>query len=123
MRLPISTISFLFLTVCADTPAQQPHAFYDRAAKAQVATNLVAIGADLAQTCRNLSRGGGHEDWMPTQSCAGVAGIMAAGQIAQETFAYFLHRRGHHKLERAVRFVSLTGNTAGIIYSHKHGAF
>ena len=112
----------LVLMSVSAASAQEPHRFYDKPAKIQVAANLLAAGADLAQTCRNLSRGG-HEDWMPTQSCAGVAGIMVAGQITQESLAYLLHHKGHHRLERATRFISLAGNTSGLTYSHLHGSF
>jgi hypothetical protein len=111
----------IFLVLCNASKAQQ-HNFYDKPAKIQVVINLSVVGADLGQSCWNLTHGG-REVGVPTQSCAVIGGIMVAGQIAQESIAYFFHRRGHHKLERAVRFISLSANVEGLIYSHKHGVF
>jgi hypothetical protein len=114
--------AFVFFCAAAPLRAQNTHRFYDKTAKIEVAANWLVGGADLAETCYALGNRS-HEDWIPVQSCAGLLAAGVAGQLAQESFAYFLHRRGHHKLERAVRFISLTGNAAGLVYSHKHGSF
>lgn len=102
----------------ADAPA---HSFYDRPGKALFTTALVAAAADSAQTCYALAHGA-HEDFLPTQHCAQV-NLLLFGEVGvQELVARVFHKSGHHRLERAVRFVSIVDNAAGIVYSKQRGA-
>jgi hypothetical protein len=75
----------------------------------------------MAQTCHNLANGG-HERWTPTQSCGGIVGWGISAASAAEVLSYTLHEHNHHQLEKIVKIIGISGNTAGIIYSKKHGA-
>lgn len=98
------------------------HRFYDRPAKIELALAVTASAFDNGQSCYNVSRGG-PEVMLPTQSCAGITAILTSEVAIQELAAYFLHRTHHHKLERVIRFVTITANTEAIIYSKHYGAF
>jgi hypothetical protein len=110
----------IFLLLVCPCMAQE-HKFYDRIGKLELAGDLAMAAADSAQTCHNLATGG-HEYMLRTQNCAKV-NIALFGQVAiQEGVAYFLHRTGHHKIERVARLFSIEENARGIAYSAKHGA-
>ena len=82
------------------------HAFYDRPGKILLASDFKAASFDSAISCRNLSTGG--REWsLPSQSCSGITGILMGQVVAQEGFVFFLHKTGHHKLERAARFFTI----------------
>jgi len=125
--------------------AERIHHFYDRPAKIELGAALALNTYDNVQTCRTLGEKtrpiittvtaingvpvheviygpavAGREHYLPTQSCAGVTLFLAGELAAQEVVAYTLHRTGHHKIERFVRFFTIEGNTQGIIYSARH---
>ena len=75
------------------------HRFFDR-------NNLIGFSAmfgvsalDHRSTCRDL-RAGGRERWLPTQSCATIGFVLYSGSSGAVGLSYWLHRRGHHRLER-----------------------
>jgi hypothetical protein len=106
-----------------DAPRPKAHArFYDRTAKAQLAVEAGALAWDETTTCRNLARGG-TEQWLPTQSCAGVVGYQLLFAAAAEGAAYLLHRTNHHKLERIPRLYVAGAAVAGIAHSKRTGAW
>ena len=98
----------------------QAHSFYDRYAKIELVPSVGLTLADNVQTCRKLARPGGHEDGLPTQSCAGVTLILAGEIATQEFLAYALHRSGHHKAERLVRLYKIEDSIRSITYSSTH---
>ena len=71
---------------------------------------------DIAQTCYGLTHGA-RELALPTQNCAGVAGFVAAGQGEQVLAQWIAHRRGWHRLERIIPYISATSNAIAIGYS------
>ena len=124
----------LFASPCfalPDMPAPKPvepkpvthyHAFYDKQAKITLGIELGLNAADTAQTCNNLAHGG-HEDNLPIKTCAGMVGIQLGIMASGEALSWFLHRTGHHKLERIPRWYVIYGNTYGLAYSKSHGAW
>jgi hypothetical protein len=125
------------------------HHFYDRTAEVELGAALALDAYDNVHTCKALSEktrpiiatvtaidgiptheviyGPGtipafHEAYLPASTCGQVTALLTAELAGQELVAYALHRSGHHKLEKLVRFFTIEGNTQGIIYSqiHKH---
>ena len=95
--------------------------FWDTPNRASAVAMLSLAGADMAQTCRFLSRGC-HEDYL-TQSCAGNVALTAAFEVGAIAGAWTLHRRGHHKLER-VPMLFMAGQSArAIAYSREKGGW
>jgi hypothetical protein len=90
-----------------------PHAFWDR-------TNLLLFsgigvfrGLDYAST-RNMQARGREEILLPddvVNNSPGFASLEAAGTVASVGLSYWLHRLGHHKLERwlSIGHISVTG--------------
>lgn len=65
--------------------------------------------ADIGLTCRVLGNGG-HEDFLPTQSCVGVVAILAGERAAATGVAWILARKGHPKLAKSLLW-AMTGST------------
>jgi hypothetical protein len=94
-------------------PPVPPHAFWDR-------TNLLLFsgigvfrGLDYAST-RNMQARGREEILLPddvVNNSPGFASLEAAGTVASVGLSYWLHRLGHHKLERwlSIGHISVTG--------------
>lgn len=95
--------------------------FWDRPNKISAIAMLSLASADMAQTCRNLARGG-HEDWL-TQSCGKDVAITAAFEAGALAGAWALHRRGHHRLERMPMLFMAAQSARGLQYSQAHGAW
>ena len=108
--------------LCASNVVAQdaPSKFWDRQriARESVAYGLAAT--DIANTCYSLKVLGGHEQWAPTQSCAGVAAWIAAGQVSQTAMSYWAYKHGHMRLSRAIPWVSTSGSGVAIGYSLAH---
>lgn len=130
---------FLFLLCCLlsgaaraqlpDEPKPQPapriyryeHRFWDDQQKIAFAISTGVKMADAWQTCYQFAHSPGwHEEWMPTQSCAGLVGLGIAGTAMQVVAGDMLHRHHHHRLERLVPWIVTAGNVAGITFSAKH---
>lgn len=94
------------------------HQFYDKPGKVLALSALGAALADSGITCYNLHNGQGEYS-TPSQNCAGVTAWLVGQVAVQEGAAYFLHRRGHHLAERAVRFISIQANVRGFATSYK----
>lgn len=104
------------------TIAHDYDTFLDRPSRVALIASVSLLGFDAGQTCHNLATGG-HEDFLPTQSCAGTTAILAGETTAAWVGAYLAHRRGLHKLERILEWTMPVVNTRAIVYSHNHGAF
>jgi hypothetical protein len=84
----------------------------------KTALNLTAIAVrttDVVVTCHNLANGG-HEDWLPTQSCAGAAALIGAGQPLSMWFTREMDKRGHSNLAWGGR-LSFVVNLAALAYT------
>lgn len=119
--LPTSTRKLAALPLEVKPPTQQPHRFWDR-------TNILlfsGVGAmralDYAST-RNMQRRGREEILLPddvVNNSAGFAALEAAGTATSIGLSYWMHRTGHHSLERWISIVhiSITGFGAVRNYS------
>jgi hypothetical protein len=79
-----------------------PHAFWDRTNVALFSGIAFTRGMDYAST-RNFQARGRQEILLPddvVNNSAGFASLEAAGTMTSVGISYFLHRTGHHKLER-----------------------
>lgn len=92
-----------------DLPTPAPHAFWD-------GTNILLFtgvgvfrGLDYAST-RNFQARGREEVLTPddvVNNSAGFASLEAAGTAASVGLSYWMHRAGHHKLERWISIVHI----------------
>jgi len=100
------------------TQVEQPmeHKFFDRQQLAALYAHSGMRVLDTIKTCRELSDGG-REDWIPTQSCAGVAAWQAGSVGLALGVGWLFHKTGHHRLERMAPWVGTSASAAGWIKS------
>ncbi|HUI83590.1 MAG TPA: hypothetical protein VL240_05165 [Candidatus Binatia bacterium] len=94
----------------AQVPAQ--HRFFDRQQLLALYIHSGMRVADAIKTCRELSHGG-VEDWIPTQSCAGVVAWQGGSVGLTLGVGWLLHRHGNHRLERIVPWIGTGASAAG----------
>jgi hypothetical protein len=102
--------------VTPEQPTPATHALFDSYGRSALLVSTAARAADAALSCSNLSAGG-HERWLPTQSCGGVVAWIAAGEVAQVGATAWLHHEGHHRVERVVPWLFTAGSLAAVGYS------
>ena len=111
---PAPTANALFRPVTPEPPTQ--HKFFDRQ---QLLALYVHSGfrlADTIKTCRSISHGG-VEDWIPTQSCGGIAAWQAGSVGLALGVGWLFHKHGHHTLERITPWVGTGASVAGLTKS------
>jgi hypothetical protein len=102
-------------------PSTEPHhRFWDR-------TNLLlfsGVGAmralDYAST-RNMQRRGREEILLPDEvvnNSAGFAALEAAGTATSIGLSYWMHRTGHHRLERWVSIIHISVAGFGVVRNY-----
>ena len=87
----------------------QTHAFWDRKNALLFSGVAVFRGLDYAST-RNMQARGREEILLPddvVNNSAGFASLEAAATAASVGISYWMHRTGHHKLERWVSIVHI----------------
>jgi hypothetical protein len=104
------------------TPAQppSPHAFWDR-------TNILLFagvggfrGLDYAST-RNFQARGREEVLIPddvVNNSAGFASLEAAGAATSIGLSYWMHRVGHHRIERWISIVHIGVTGFGVVRNY-----
>ena len=98
----------------ADKPAQ--HKFFDHQQLLALYAHSGVRLADTVKTCRELSHGG-EEVWIPTQSCAGIAGWNAGSVGLALGVGWIFHHYGLHRLERLTPWVGTGASAAGLTKS------
>ena len=99
------------------TPKPSPeHKFFDRQQLLALSVHSGVRLADTIKTCRSLSHGG-VEDWIPTQSCGGVAAWQAGSVGVALGVGWLFHHYGHHRLERLTPWVGTGASAAGLTKS------
>jgi hypothetical protein len=94
-------------------PAPPPqHKFFDGQQLLALYAHSGMRTVDTIKTCRELSHGG-HEDWIPTQSCAGIAAWQVGSIGLALGVGWMFHRHGHHRLERITPWVATSASAAG----------
>lgn len=88
------------------------HRFFDRNNLIGFSAMFAGTALDHHSTCRFL-RAGMKEVLLPTQSCRTVGLVLYGTSSAGVGLAYWLHRKGHHKLERWLpRIRAIAGGVA-----------
>jgi hypothetical protein len=104
----------------AQTPPQTPlpssHAFWDRTNILLFSGVGVFRGLDYAST-RNFQARGREEVLIPddvVNNSAGFAALEAAGTATSVGLSYWMHRIGHHKIERWISIVHIGVTGLGV---------
>ncbi len=107
---PVPVTSRAPQTALADRPL--PHKFFDRQQLLALYVHSGMRVVDTIKTCRELSHGG-MEDWIPTQSCGGIAAWQVGSVGLALGIGWMFHKAGHHRLERITPWVGTTASAAG----------
>lgn len=94
----------------ADQPLQ--HKFFDRQQLLALYVHSGMRVVDTVKTCRELSDGG-REDWIPTQSCGGIAAWQVGSVGLALALGWMFHKHGNHRLERITPWVGTGASAAG----------
>ena len=95
----------------------EQHRFWDKKNCFLFAAVAGASAADFAVTRANLNNGGRELNPVTRlfgRSTAGLALNFSGQTVGVVGLSYFFHKTGHHKLERAVSFVTI-GSSAGAV--------
>src|SRR5947208_10806181 len=119
----ILTASAQQTTTPENAPAPEAHRFWDRNNVLLFSSVAVSRGLDYAST-RNMQARGREEILLPddvVNNSAGFASLEAAGTATSVGLSYWMHRTGHHKLERwvSIAHISVTGFGAARNYALK----
>lgn len=113
----LSTLPASNALVRAAAPQTQPeHKFFDRQQMIALYVHSGVRLADTINTCHTLANGG-KEDWIPTQSCAGIVAWQAGSVGLTLGLGWLFHKTGHHKLERITPWVGTGPSVAGLTKS------
>ena len=86
-----------------------PHAFWDRTNLTLFSGVILSRAADYAST-RNMQARGREEILLPddvVNNSAGFVALELSGTAASVGLSYWMHRTGHHKLERWISVVHI----------------
>jgi len=107
----------------ASIPEASSHKFWDRENSILFATNAAFSAADFVVTRDNL-RSGGQELNPVTRFFSGSTPGLAmnfAGETAGVVgVSYFLHKTGHHKLERVASMLNIGSSAAAVSFDLAH---
>ena len=113
------------MLVMIPTLAEKPleHRFWDRQNRTLFAMNAALAGADFATTRRNLDHNGKELNPVTGLLSGSTPGL--AANFAMETggvigVSYWLHKTGHHKLERMTSYVNLGASAFAVSYGLAH---
>lgn len=146
-KIPFWTLAVLLLVACSSVFAQGPtpdtpsvsvepvstpimtqptferHKFLDRQNKLLFIAAAAFDSADFAVTRSNLQNGGQELNPLVRpfgRSTAGLA-INFAGETASViTLSYFLHKTGHHKMERYISYIDIGASAGAVSYGLAH---
>lgn len=104
-------------------PESPSHRFWDRENSVLFATSAAFSAGDFYLTRANL-RNNGQElnpvTRMFGRSSAGLAVNFIGQDIGVIGVSYFLHKTGHHKLERAVSMLNIGSSAAAVTFDLAH---
>jgi hypothetical protein len=104
-------------------PEAPRHRFWDRENSVLFATNAAFSAADFFVTRANLKNGGQELNPITRVFAGGTAGLALnfAGESAGVVgVSYFLHKTGHHKLERLVSMLNIGSSAAAVSFDLAH---
>lgn len=104
-------------------PYSKEHRFWDKKNSVLFAISAAFSGADFAVTRSNL-QSGGHE-LNPVVRAMGTSTPALAANFVGENMgmiglSYYLHRAGHHKLERVVSLVNISASAGAVSFGLAH---
>jgi hypothetical protein len=94
----------------------EPHVFWDHSNLTLFSGVILSRAADYAST-RNMQARGREEVLLPddvVNNSAGFIALESAGAAASVGLSYWMHRTGHHKLERWISVVHIGVTGFGI---------
>lgn len=103
--------------------ASEEHKFWDRENTVLFATVAAFSAADFAVTRDNLSHGGRELNPLTRPFSGSTAGLAVnfAGETAGVIgISYWLHKTGHHKLERIAPLVNFGASAFAVTYGLTH---
>jgi len=99
------------------------HRFWDRDNSLLFAANAAFSAADFVVTRNNL-RNGGQELNPVTRVFSGSTPALAMNFVGETAgvvgLSYFLHKTGHHKMERAISMLNIGGSAAAVTFGLAH---
>lgn len=111
------------VTASALPEAPSRHKFWDNENRFLFATVAALSAADFAITRSILQNGGKELDPVTRLFSGSTAGL--AMNFAGETagiigISYYLHKTGHHKLERLTPMLNIAGSSFAVVYDLNH---
>jgi hypothetical protein len=103
--------------------AEREHRFFDKWNVALFAGSAALAAGDFAVTRANLQSNGQELNPMVRifgRSTAGLAVNFAGETAGSVAISYFLHKTGHHKLERVASVVNIGLSGGAVTYSLMH---
>ena len=121
-ELPVISrpLSVMPTAVNAPVKPSAPHTFWDGRNRTLFATIAVFRALDYAST-RNMQARGREEMLLPDEvanNSAGFASLEAAGAAASVGLSYWMHRAGHHRLERWISIVHVGVTGFGVVRNY-----
>src|ERR1700720_4250707 len=98
----------------------EPHIFWDRTNLSLFSGVVLFRALDYAST-RNMQARGREEVLLPddvVNNSAGFAALESAGTAASVGLSYWMHRTGHHKLERWISVVHISVTGFGVVNNY-----
>jgi hypothetical protein len=84
----------------------------------ETAAHVSLAAYDIAQTCAHLGPRW-HEDFLPSQHCAPIAGMVGGQVLLEEVIAHKLSPR-HPRLAQTLRLLSISDTMVALTYSWTH---
>lgn len=111
--------------VVANTLPEAPnqHRFWDKQNQILFATVAALSAADFAVTRANLQNGGKELNPVTRLFSGSTAGLAAnfAGETAGIIgLSYYLHKTGHHRLERIAPMLNIGASSFAVVYDLSH---
>ena len=121
--MPVPAVEHGSSFVSLPQPTASEHQFWDRENKMLFIVASALNGADFAVTRSNLQSGG--QELNPVvrmfgRSTAGLAVNFVGETAGVVSLSYFLHKTGHHKLERWVSVVNISSSAGAVSYGLAH---
>jgi hypothetical protein len=121
-ELPVISRPLSATSIVVNAPAKPPapHTFWDSRNRTLFAAIAVFRGMDYAST-RNMQARGREEMLLPDEvanNSAGFASLEAAGTAASVGISYWMHRAGHHRLERWISVVHIGVTGFGVVRNY-----
>jgi hypothetical protein len=122
MELPSVTRAPALLPIVLQPPLIPPavHPFWDRTNRMLFAGVGLFRALDYAST-RNMQARGREEILLPDEvvnNSPGFASLEAAGAATSVGFSYWMHRTGHHSLERWISIVHISVTGFGAVRNY-----